>query len=585
MKKNKNSRLFLLVLFFGLWFYLLPFTFTCFASEITILYTGDTHAMLYPCNCPIEPDGGIARRATLVKQLKKNNPNTLLLDSGAFFAGGLMDEYTQNIDLDRERTLINLKAIEMIGYDALTIGDDEFNFNKEFLFANIAKIHSNFLSSNIKSDKLLPYLIKDINTTKIGIIGLTNLLAKQKTDMGDFIEPEIAVKKSVEELKEKKADIIILLSHQGESDDLRLLEEVQGIDIIITGHARNKEEPYAKVGNALIVRPSWEGRRLGKISLTLKDNKIVDYKVEELRLSDEINDDPQILSILPRCFSDLNCKKEAMIGKCQDSGTLKSQCVFSERPKVSLSIIAPKDCKFCDMEKIAKYLKIQFPGLVIFYLYYPDNPEAGKLIKNFQIKAMPAYLLGKEAKEEKGFDSLKNNLEIKGDFYMLKPEFGGVSYFLDRKKIKGKLDLFIGLYDKDTPALLEMIRDSNPTIHFLAVENKDNFDAAKGNLEIEEYLRCACVEKYYPKIFLDYLICRAKNINSFWWEDCLGQSDSNKIKICARSDEGKALLRENIGLNKELKVMFGPVYLLDNQGIFGIQGVPKKEAFKKLIER
>jgi hypothetical protein len=65
----------------------------------------------------------------------------------------------------------------------------------------------------------------------------------------------------------------------------------------------------------------------------------------------------------------------------------------------------------------------------------------------------------------------------------------------------------------------------------------------------------------------------------------LGQSDSNKIKICARSDEGKALLRENIGLNKELKVMFGPVYLLDNQGIFGIQGVPKKEAFKKLIER
>ena len=168
---------------------------------------------------------------------------------------------------------------------------------------------------------------------------------------------------------------------------------------------------------------------------------------------------------------------------------------------------------------------------------------------------------------------------------MLKPEFGGVSYFLNRKKIKGKLDLFISLYDKDTPALLEMIRDSNPTIHFLAVENKDNFDAAKGNLEVEEYLRCACVEKYYPKIFFDYLICRANNINSFWWEDCLGQSDTNKIKICARSDEGKALLRENIGLNKELKVMLGPVYLLDNQDIFGIQGVPKKEAFKKLIER
>jgi len=576
-----------LFLSFGFASCVLTFALTSYASEITILYTGDTHAMLYPCNCPIQPDGGIARRATLVKQLRKNNPNTLLLDSGAFFAGGLMDEYTQNIDLDRERTLVNLKAIEMIGYDALTIGDDEFNFNKEFLFANIAKTHSNFLSSNIKSDKLLPYVIKDIDATKIGIIGLTNLLAKQKADMGDFIEPEIAVKKSVEELKKKKADIIILLSHQGENDDLKLLEEVEGIDIIIIGHARNKEEPYTKVGNTLIIRPSWEGRRLGKILLTLKNNKIVDYKVEELRLSDEINDDPQILSILPRCFSDRNCKKEEQIGTCLYPATPQSQCLFSENPKVSLSVIAPKNCKLCDLEKVEKYLKNLFPGLIISHLNYPGDLKASRFVKDFGIETLPIYFLGKEAKEEKSFDSLKNNLETKGDYYMLKPEFGGVSYFLNRKKINGKLDLFVSLYDKDTPQLLEMIRDFNPALHFLAVEQKDGFNTAKGGLEAEEYLRCVCVEKYYPKIFFDYLICRAKNINTSWWEDCLANLnlDINKIKTCARGEEGRELLRENIGLNKEFKVMFGPTYVLDNQGIFGVEGVPKKEAFKKLIER
>jgi len=566
---------------FGFWAYPL------FAEEINILYTGETHAMLYPCNCPIEPDGGVARRATLIKQLRKDNPNTLLLDSGGFFAGGLMDEYTQNIDLDKERTLINLKAMEMMKYDALAIGDDEFNFNKEFLFENIAKSNLAFLSCNLESKKLLPYLIKEVGDTKIGIIGLATPIVLQKVHDLEFIEPKIAVKKTVDELRKSNTDIIILLSHEGESEDLNLIEEISGIDVIITGHMRIKEGLSTKIGDTLVMRPSWEGRRLGKLTLTVQDHKIVNYKVEDLRLSDQISDDPQILSILPHCFSDLNCKKEAMIGKCQDPGTLKSQCVFSERPKVSLSIIAPKDCKFCDMEKIAKYLKTQFPGLVISYLYYPDNPKAGKFIKDFQIKALPAYLLGKEATEEKSFDSMRKNLEIKGDYYMLKPEFGGVSYFIDRKKIKGKLDLFIGLYDKDTPALLEMIRDSNPTIHFLAVENKDNFDAAKGNLEVEEYLRCACVEKYYPKIFFDYLICRAKNINTSWWEDCLANLnlDINKIKTCARGEEGKELLRENIGLNKEFKVMFGPTYVLDNQGIFGVEGVPKKEAFKKLIER
>ena len=58
-----------------------------------------------------------------------------------------------------------------------------------------------------------------------------------------------------------------------------------------------------------------------------------------------------------------------------------------------------------------------------------------------------------------------------------------------------------------------------------------------------------------------------------------------KIKSCARGEEGKALLKENISLNKELQVMFGPAYLLDNQEIFGTQGVPPKEDFRKILKR
>ncbi|HOU37205.1 MAG TPA: hypothetical protein PK562_08060, partial [Candidatus Omnitrophota bacterium] len=62
-----------------------------YAAEVTLLYTGETHAMLYPCSCPLEVDGGVARRATLVKDIRKSSPNVVLVDSGAFFAGGLME--------------------------------------------------------------------------------------------------------------------------------------------------------------------------------------------------------------------------------------------------------------------------------------------------------------------------------------------------------------------------------------------------------------------------------------------------------------------------------------------------------------
>jgi len=186
-------------------FCFLAFAFRCYAKEITILYTGDTHAMLYPCHCPVEPDGGISRRATLIKELKKADPNALLLDSGSFFAAGLRDPDTQNAQLDMQRTLVNLKAMEMMHYDAAAIGGDEFNFGREFLELRAAGIKIPFISCNIGSEKISPFVIKDIPGTRIGIIGVTASSVAQKADNLKFSDPKTAVKKAVEELKKKNA--------------------------------------------------------------------------------------------------------------------------------------------------------------------------------------------------------------------------------------------------------------------------------------------------------------------------------------------------------------------------------------------
>ncbi|MBI3991438.1 MAG: metallophosphatase, partial [Candidatus Omnitrophica bacterium] len=569
-------------------YYLLPTKVS--AQEITILYTGETHAMIYPCSCPKEPDGGVSRRATLIKQLRKDNPDILVLDSGGFFSGGLQDEYTQNTALDMERARLNLKAMELMKYDAVNIGDDEFNFGPEFLEENIKKVNLTFLSCNISSpdtsrEAFKPYIIKEIAGRKIGIIGTAGLFAMQKAGGFKFIEPKLGVKQAVSELKKDNADIIILLSHLGESEDLDLIKNVDGIDILIVGHSRIKEEIFTKVNHTLVLRPAWQGRRLGKLTITLKDSKISNYKIEELRLSGQIPDDPGILSVLPHCFSDNNCKQEGFIGRCSEPGTPKSQCEFTKASKVNLSIITTKLCSVCNTEGIVNYLRSSLPGLTVSYIYYPER-RANKLISILGIHALPVYLLGKEAQQEKGFDKLKDNLQIKGSFYMLKPNFSGISYFLDRKKIKGRLDLFISLYDKNTAALLDMIREFNPIVHFLAVEKGgDGFQARGGNIEVEEYLRSACVQKYYPDNFWDYISCRVKNTDTSWWQDCLGQSDADKISTCARGPEGKALLRENLKLNRELEVITGPTYLLDNLEIFASQGAPTKEELEKIIKR
>jgi 5'-nucleotidase len=552
-----------------------------FAEELTILFTGNTHSMLYPCNCPKEPDGGIARRATLVKELKAKYPDLLLLDSGGFFAGGLADQYTQNTQIDLERSRVNLKAMEMMGYDAVSVADPEFNFGRAALEESIARTKFPFISANIESDKILPFILKKTGSRKVGITALTAMSSMQKAGGLKFIAPKPALKKAVAELKKKGAEVIILLSNLAEAEEADLLKDNPEIDVLIST-LRGKPEPSEKIGPVLVLSPAWQARRLGKATLNLQGNKIVSSKAEKLRLSDQVAEDEEILKVLPRCFSDANCLKDGMAGSCQNPGTINAACQYVKANKVSLSVITPQTCKVCNTERTIGILKKVYPGLEVSYLYYPGD-KAQDFIHNFGITYLPAYFLGKEADKENAFADFKQNLELKGDYYMLKPQIAGIAYFLSRQKIDQKLDLFASLYGKDTAVLLERLKEFNPEVHFLVIEKEKGFVADNGPAEIEEGLRSACVEKYLPGMFYNYISCRARNIESAWWDDCLEGADGAAIKNCAKSQEGPDLLRANVSLNRELEIANGPTYLINNQEIFGSLNVPSKEELRKML--
>ncbi|MFH0826407.1 MAG: metallophosphatase [Candidatus Omnitrophota bacterium] len=560
---------------------------TAYAKEIVILYTGETHAMLYPCSCPKGPDGGLARRATLIKEMKARHPDALLLDAGAFFAGGLLDEYAQNTQLDMERTAVNLEAMKKMGYDAVAIGDNEFNFGESFLFDAISKTNLPFLSCNVRTQQaegVKPFIIKDVSGTKIGIIGVTNLAARNKSGTLRFSEPKQAVKKAVEELKSTGADIIVLLSQLAENDDLSLIEEIKGIDVLIGSHHPFKDQAFVKFENTLLLKTFWQGRNLGVATLTVENNELTEFKVNEVRLSDEVADDADIPEILPRCFSDQNCRRQGLAGSCRNPGTPEADCLFSAGQRISLVVITDKSCVTCNPDAVIDLLKKDFPGLEPAYLYYPEK-KAKDLIKDFDISSLPAYLLSKEAEKEERFESLRENFQAQGDFYLVKPTYSGISYLFNRKKIKGRLDLFISLYDQNAEKLLEVIKDFNPQLHFLVKRDQAGFDAAQGEPEVEEYLRVVCVQKHYPQKFWEYIRCRSKNIHSTWWDDCASDLDARKIKTCAKGAEGTSLLKDYIGLSEELRILFGPTYLLNNQEIFVSNGVPSKEELEAIIQK
>ncbi|MCM8762786.1 MAG: hypothetical protein NC829_00180, partial [Candidatus Omnitrophica bacterium] len=199
-------------------FYLSP----ALAQEITIVYTADTRSALYPCHCPAEPDGGIARRATKIKELRKQNPNLLVLDAGNIFAGSPLDFSRQNPELDKKRTLINLEAIKLMQYDAVALGMDEFNFGKDFLKEQIENINLPFLSSNLKIEKVAPYLIKKIGGLKIALLALTAPQVKDRVPDLEVSEPRTALKSVLSQIEKENVDLVILLTNflLGEERDL-----------------------------------------------------------------------------------------------------------------------------------------------------------------------------------------------------------------------------------------------------------------------------------------------------------------------------------------------------------------------------
>ncbi len=279
------------------------------AKEIAVLFTGETHAMLGPCECPIAPEGGVARRATAIRAVRRGGLTpTLLVDAGGMFAGGVYDEYTLGREVDRERTLAYLRAVRAMGYDALAVGDEELAWGVEFLRQAAEIVGAPFVSANVRlagaPQLVRPYVIKEVGGKRFGVFGLTTDEVFCYDDLalpqGVTVEDPIVAAQRVVRVLRPKVDFVVALSHLGEERSRELAEKVAGIDIIVNGHRRTEAAGvYDEVGQAIFLQFSFQGRALGRLDLILDEQgKLVDFRAREIRLGDDIADDPQLAQLV-----------------------------------------------------------------------------------------------------------------------------------------------------------------------------------------------------------------------------------------------------------------------------------------------
>lgn len=254
------------------------------ATKITILHTNDVHSHIEafgPNDGRNANKGGVARRAALVESLRKNNPNTLLLDAGDIFQGTpYFNFYGGELEF---------KLMSMLKYDVATIGNHDFDNGINGLYAQLPHAKFDFISANydftntVMDTHVKPYKTFVKDGIKIGVFGLgielQGLVNKAAYKETVYLDPiEIAKDMSRVLKTEEGCDLIICLSHLGyeykkipsKISDIKLAKATQDIDLIIGGHTHTfLDKPTVEtnaVGKSVLVNQvGCYGLYLGKI--------------------------------------------------------------------------------------------------------------------------------------------------------------------------------------------------------------------------------------------------------------------------------------------------------------------------------
>lgn len=273
-------------------------------TKITIIHTNDTHGRLLDSD-EYGASWGFAKIASLVKQAKAENPNTLVLDAGDAFQGMPI------INISKGEGLIPI--LEAVGYDAMTMGNHEFDFGfsaLQSLEAKMTKIP--MVSANIYKESggrvFKPYVIKEVGGVKVGIFGLTTPETTYKSHPDNtkgltFMDPVKSAKGVVAELK-PQVDIVVALSHlgvEGEDTSIKVAEQVDDIDLIVDGHSHT-ELAYGviEVNGTMIAQTGEYTKNVGMVELEVQNKKIVRKSSILLPDSEDVKEDEAVKALIEK---------------------------------------------------------------------------------------------------------------------------------------------------------------------------------------------------------------------------------------------------------------------------------------------
>lgn len=267
---------------------------------LTILSTTDVHGNLLPINYYTNKrdDRGMAQAATIIKAVRRENPNLLLIDSGDTIQGTPLSYYhNKRNNQPPDPVMLVMNAL---GYDAMAVGNHEYNFGLRVLEKARSEARFPWLSANTYREGTdqtyhKPYIVKDAAGVRVGILGLTTpgvpTWENKENYRGlEFRDPLGEAKKWVTVMREQeRVDLVVVAMHMGVERDLRtgelnpgqvrnenaaaaIAEQVPGVDIILMGHT-HREVPALYIGDVLLTQADRWAKRVARVDVYLEKDE------------------------------------------------------------------------------------------------------------------------------------------------------------------------------------------------------------------------------------------------------------------------------------------------------------------------
>ncbi len=265
--------------------------------------------------------GGFAYIATLIKKIRAERPNKVLyFDTGDTLQGSATSLWTKGEDM--------VKVMNALGCDAMT-GHWEFTYGEKRVLELIDMMNFPFVAQNIHEatwgDQIFkPYVIKSINGLSVAVIGqafpytpIAN--PRRLIPNWSFGIKEENMQAVVDEVRSKKVDLVVVISHNGFDVDKKMVSRVKGIDVIMGGHTHDGLPKPVVVGNTLVIGSGCYGKYLSRLDLEVKGKRITDYSYRLIPvMSNMIDPDPEMAKLIEQIRAPYKDKLEEVVGYTED---------------------------------------------------------------------------------------------------------------------------------------------------------------------------------------------------------------------------------------------------------------------------